>query len=136
MLPPVTEPRRCPGCGAEVPAGARHCPQCGHALDEPPLATWRDRFMESGAYNILVAFMVTSAVLGVVYRIIEKRALTQTYATFVGIPLLIGVLTAYFSRPRSSMATVMKITTLLLCIVAPALGRGVVCPNMAARLIY
>src|SRR5207244_3749705 len=110
MLPPTSEPRRCHHCGAEPPAGVTTCPQCWHELDEPPPVTWRDRFMESGAYSILVAFMLVSAVLSVVYRIIEKRELTQTYATFVGIPLLIGVMTAYFARPRSSLATVMKIT--------------------------
>lgn len=92
--------------------------------------------MESGAYNILVVFMVISAVLSVVYRIIEKKGLTQTYATFIGIPLVIGAMTAYLSRPRSSLAMVMKITTLLLCIVAPALGEGVICLIMAAPIIY
>jgi hypothetical protein len=46
------------------------------------------------------------------------------------------VLTAYLTRPRSSLATVIKITTLLLCIVGPALGEGVVCLLMAAPLVY
>lgn len=62
--------------------------------------------------------------------------MTQTYAVFLGLPLLIGVLTAYLSRPGTGLGNTMKITTLILCIVAPLLREGAICILMAAPIFY
>src|SRR6266852_644181 len=80
MMRPVTEPPRCAGCDAELAAGDRICWRCGKAVEGPLSEAQPDRFANSGAYSILVAFIFISAALGVVYRVIQKRELTQTYA--------------------------------------------------------
>src|SRR5207249_1958931 len=49
---------------------------------------------------------------------------------------LIGVLTSYLSRPRTGLGTTLKVTTVLLCGVAPLLGEGTVCLLMAAPIVY
>ena len=41
-----------------------------------------------------------------------------------GIPLVIGVLVAYMTRPQSGLGTTIKVVTILLCVVCPLVGEG------------
>jgi hypothetical protein len=75
-------------------------------------------------------------VFAIAYRWIQGVGLSQTYALFVGLPLLVGVATAYLIPARQGLGSVMKITTILLCAVAPILGEGTICLIMAAPLFY
>jgi hypothetical protein len=127
---------RCGRCGEEVAPGAEICPACGHAVERSPSEADDSGPHLTATNHFFVALLVIATVSALVYRYIEARGQMQTYATFVGLPLLIGVLTAYLVRPRSGLGATLKITTILLCAVAPLLGEGMVCLLMAAPLIY
>lgn len=122
----------CPRCRAQTPAGAPFCPWCGQPLEQAP----QPAIQFTVTNNIFVALLVISVVFSVAYRLIQGQKLVESYATFIGVPLLIGVLTAYLVRTKSGLGATLKITTIILCIVAPMLGEGAVCILMAAPLFY
>lgn len=138
MLSPVTEwQTHCSRCGAELPPEASYCAHCGQATEhkfarEPAPGI----FQLTPANNIVVAFLVVAAVFAIAYRVEFGMGLSQTYATFVGLPLLIGVLTTYLTRPKSGLGATLKFTTVILCAVCPLLGEGAVCLLMAAPIFY
>ncbi len=139
MLSPVTEwLTNCRRCGADLMPEAAFCAQCGQAVERtfaqepPPPGTLQLTRVNHG----FVALLIVATVFGVAYHLTHNAGMIQTYAVFVGLPLLIGVLTAYLTRPRSGLGAVIKYTTVILCAVCPALGEGAVCILMAAPIFY
>jgi predicted nucleic acid-binding Zn ribbon protein len=125
---------RCALCGKEVPEGGAVCEECRRRVNEKPSEA--SAFPFTPINHFLVTLLVIAWVSAVVYRYIQARQLVETYAMFVGIPLIIGVLCAYTLRPRNSFGLVMKLTTVLICVVAPILGEGMICLLMAAPILY
>jgi zinc-ribbon domain len=136
MQPPqeLDSEARCPWCGNPLPDDAEFCPRCGNA--RRGMWTTITRFRFTLGNNVLAASLVIAAAFAVTYRIVESRALLQTYAAFVGLPLLIGVLTAYLVNPRNGLTATLKITTVILCVLCVLLGEGTVCIIMAAPIFY
>lgn len=128
---------RCPLCGRVIRDGESACPACRPWVDEArtPAAEPSDSPFTLGNH-FLVALCVIAAASALIYRYIHARQLFATYAMFVGLPLVIGVLCAYLLRPRSGWGVVLKLTTILLCVVAPILGEGMICVVMAAPILY
>ena len=83
-----------------------------------------------------VVLLVSAVVFTLFYRGTEHFGMMQTYAMFVGIPLVIGVLVAYMTQPKSGLGTTLKVVTILLCVVSALLGEGTICILMAAPLFY
>ena len=49
---------------------------------------------------------------------------------------MVGMLTAYLVHPKTRLGAVLKNTALVLCIVSPLLGEGLICILMAAPIIF
>jgi hypothetical protein len=106
----------CPACGIDTPVD-----------DRAKRLIWR--------HTVTTIFLVTAAFV-IAYRGVEEAGLMQTYAAFVGIPLLIGVLTTYLSYPKTRTGVTLLGTTIVLCFVAMLLGEGAICILMAAPIFY
>jgi len=78
--------------------------------------------------------MVGSAATAIGYRLLVIGHLEQTSALFVGLPLLLGLLTAHLTRARSPYGRALRADVLFLAVVAPLLGEGSVCLLMAAPI--
>lgn len=130
-----TEPR-CVRCRSPLMFGARFCSWCGQPVDNEPHPPTENAVQLTTFNNVLAALLVIATAFAVVYRVNESQGLMQTYATFVGLPLLIGLLTAYLTRPKSGLGMTLKVTTIILCVVCPLLGEGAVCILMAAPIFY
>jgi hypothetical protein len=142
--------RRCALCGRLIAESAAAsatgpdkpvCDTCRPWLDQPAPPEWEPErlppaFSFTPANHLLMTLLLLSAISALVYRYIHQRNLVATYAMFVGLPLIIGALSVYMVRPRSSFGTVMKLTTVLICVVAPVLGEYLVCILMAAPILY
>jgi hypothetical protein len=124
----------CGWCGNALGSEDTHCPRCGNAVTGPMAAGGAFQF--NAKNNFVVAMMVVAAVFAVVYRSLEAGRLMQTYAAFIGLPLLIGVLTTYLVRPQHGLGKTLKVTTVLLCVLSTLLGEGMICILMAAPIFY
>ena len=71
---PVSEARRCTGCGAELAPADRSCPRCGKLVREPQPEAPPDRFTRTGAYNVFVAFLVIGMICGKLGRMMLDEA--------------------------------------------------------------
>ncbi len=129
-------PQQCALCGGPLTAEGGFCPQCGaesmHLRVKPP----RPGLQFTPINHFWVVMLIASVAFGIIYRLTEKTGMVQTYAMFAGVPLLIGVLVAYMTRPQSGLGTTIKVVTILLCVVCPLLGEGSICILMAAPLFY
>ncbi len=124
----------CGWCGNPLGLQDTHCPRCGNAVTGPLAAGGAFKF--NAKNNFVVAMMVVAAVFAVVYRSLESGKLMQTYAAFIGVPLLIGVLTTYLVIPQHGLGKTLKATTILLCVLSTLLGEGMICILMAAPIFY
>jgi hypothetical protein len=86
---------------------------------------WRSR---------VTALLVASAVTALAYRGLAHEKLEQTSALFVGLPLLLGLLTTHLTRASSVYGRVIRANVVFLAIVAPLLGEGSICLLMAAPI--
>jgi hypothetical protein len=78
--------------------------------------------------------LLGSAATAIGYRLLVLGHLEQTSALFVGLPLLLGLLTAHLTHARSPYGRVLRADILFLAVVAPLLGEGSVCLLMAAPI--
>jgi hypothetical protein len=137
ILPaPPPPPKHCPLCGHMMTPQGEFCPKCGAESMGLRVKPPRPGLQLTAINHFWVVMLVAATVFGVVYRAAEHEGMVQTYAMFAGIPLLIGVLVAYMSRPRTGIGTTLKVVTILLLAVCPLLGEGAVCIVMAAPLFY
>src|SRR5262245_19792508 len=116
----------CALCGHLMDADAKFCASCGWTNDQVKRPASR-LFQFTLGNNLLGAMLIIAFVFGVVYYMNNGAGLSGTYGTFVGLPLLIGILTAYLTNPKSGLGATLKITTILLCAVCPFLGEGAIC---------
>src|SRR5688572_33313592 len=71
------------------------------------------------ASKALFALLVCAAVFGIVLASLREHQLHQGIAMFVGLPLILGTIVTFATYPRSPLGMVFKVTTLVLCIIAP-----------------
>ena len=128
------EPKRCGWCDNPLLEDETFCPRCGIATSGPLSQPGAFHFTPKN--HFIVAVLIVAAVFAVAYRSLEAGKLMQTYAAFVGLPLLIGVLTTYLVRSKNSLGATLKATTIMLCIVSTLLGEGLICILMAAPIFY
>ncbi len=60
--------------------------------------------------------------------------LKTTSALFIGLPMLIGLLVVNLTRTRDTFEMTVKVTVIILCLVAPLLGEGSICILMMAPI--
>lgn len=87
------------------------------------------------ARNLLILFFILTGAASA-YRIIVVHEWEHTALLFVGIPVLLGIATAFSARPSTLTGRVMKVITLALLMAGTLLGEGFVCILMAAPLFY
>ena len=81
--------------------------------------------------NVLF-FAVAVFIIG--YKIINHIELQTTSALFIGLPMLIGLLVVNLTRTRDTFEMTVKVTVIILCLVAPLLGEGSICILMMAPI--
>ena len=87
--------------------------------------------------SLRVVFLALLAVTGgaaIAMQFLTVGRLRDTTAFFVGLPMLLGVLTIQLTRTSSPLGLAMQTSVIFLAIVAPVLGEGSVCLLMAAPL--
>jgi hypothetical protein len=82
----------------------------------------------------LSALLLITAGGAVTYQLLDAAQLKQTSALFIGLPLLIGLLTVNLTRARGLYGQVLRANVIGLALVAPLLGEGSICLLMAAPL--
>jgi len=137
-LPPVPPmpPKVCALCGEALTPAGDFCPKCGAESMNLRVKPPRPGLQFTPINHFWVVLLISAVVFGLIYRGTEQAGMVQTYGMFVGIPLLIGVLVAYLTRPQSGVGTTIKVVTILLCVVCPLVGEGSICILMAAPLFY
>lgn len=93
-------------------------------------ATRLSRFDRWTATSILVACVVVSAF----YHLLEGGGLERSSALFLGLPLLIGLVTTHMVRTKTQYGHVLQVNILFLVCIAPLLGEASLCILMAAPL--
>ena len=96
-------------------------------IEEPkPLSkSWRITL------NVL---FLTVVVFVIGYKLINHIELQTTSALFIGLPMLIGLLVVNLTRTRDTFEMTVKVTVILLCLIAPLLGEGSICILMMAPI--
>ncbi|MCY4644354.1 MAG: hypothetical protein OXB88_07010 [Bacteriovoracales bacterium] len=80
----------------------------------------------------LVILFVAIGAFSIGYEIIEYAELKTTSALFIGLPMIVGILIATLTRTHSVYGLTVKISLIILCLVAPLLGEGSICILMMA----
>lgn len=88
------------------------------------------------ARGVLIGVFVALAAAAILYRILVSENLEQTSLLFIGIPAVLGIITALTPQPRSATGLIVKVTTLALLMAGVLLGEGFVCILMASPLFY
>jgi hypothetical protein len=137
-IPPVPPlpPKVCALCGQPLTPDGEFCPKCGAESMSLRVKPPRPGLQFTPINHFWVVLLIAAVVFGIAYRVVEHSGMVQTYSMFVGIPLVIGVLVAYLTRPQSGLGTTIKVVTILLCVVCPLVGEGWICILMAAPLFY
>ncbi|MCW3100531.1 MAG: hypothetical protein JWL77_6149 [Chthonomonadaceae bacterium] len=137
-LPPVPPlpPKVCALCGEALTPAGEFCPKCGAESMSLRVRPPRPGLQFTPINHFWVVLLIAGFVFGILYNVLKKTGMVQTYAMFVGIPMVIGVLVAYLSRPESGLGTTIKVVTLLLCAFCPLVGEYSICVLMAAPLFY
>ena len=95
---------------------------------QPPRRLSRGwRYMLSGLLGATVGGAAMYSLLGV-------AGLKQTSALFIGLPLLLGLLTIHLTHAAGPYGQVLRANAIGLAVVAPLLGEGSICLLMAAPL--
>ena len=84
--------------------------------------------------NAYIALIIAIAVSSIAYRLIVRGHLEQTALLFIGIPTLLGILTALSSPPKTATGATVRVTVLALLLSGPLLGEGFICILMATPL--
>lgn len=90
----------------------------------------------SEAKRRLAWILVALAAASVLYHLLLFERLEQTSLLFIGIPLLIGMLTIFSADPRTAKGLLFKQVTLGLLFAGAFLGEGFVCIVMSAPIFY
>jgi hypothetical protein len=83
---------------------------------------------------VLLAALAITGVSALAMQLLTVGRLRDTTAFFVGLPVLLGVLTIQLTRTSSPLGVAMQSSVIFLAIVAPVLGEGSICLLMAAPL--
>jgi len=134
-VPPLP-PKVCALCGERLTPSGDFCPKCGAESMSLRVKAARPGLQFTPINHFWVILLISAFVFGLIYRATVNADMVQTYAMFIGIPLVIGVLVAYLTRPQSGLGTTIKVVTVLLCVVCPLVGEGSICILMAAPLFY
>lgn len=89
-----------------------------------------------GASMALFALMIAGAIFSAAYQFLVRHQMHQGIAMFIGLPVVLGTIVAFATYPRSPLGMVFKVTTLVLCVIAPLLAEGAICIAMAAPIIF
>ena len=84
--------------------------------------------------RVLLTIALVASTVAAVYRGLEAGKLEQTSALFLGLPLLLGLLTVHLVRVRGLHGAVLRGNLVFLTVMAPLLGEGSICLIMAAPL--
>ena len=84
----------------------------------------------------LFGLLICAAIFRVGYGVLVRHHLHQGVAMFVGLPVLLGTVVAFATYPRSPIGMVFKVTTLVMCVLAPLVEEGAICIAMAAPLVF
>lgn len=87
------------------------------------------------ANRYLLGLLTVSGVFGVLYWILVRVEGLTSASMFVGIPVILGWLIGLMPL-KNTVAAAAQYTTLILCIIAPLVGEGVICILMAAPIVY
>lgn len=87
------------------------------------------------ALKILLGLLTVVSVFVLSYKYLDYAQRERTVALFVGIPFLLGWLIGLMRFKRPVMIA-FQYTTVVLCVVSPLLGEGVICILMAAPIVY
>jgi hypothetical protein len=82
----------------------------------------------------LTAILLTMAAAGAAFQLLVVGHVRQSAALFVGLPVVLGLLTIQLTRTATPLGTVIQGSIIFLAIVAPLLGEGSICLLMAAPL--
>ena len=82
----------------------------------------------------LSVLLVVIPTFVVVYKVINHIELETTSALFIGLPMLIGLLVVNLTRTRNIFGMSVKVSFIILCLIAPLLGEGSICILMMAPL--
>jgi hypothetical protein len=83
---------------------------------------------------VLLASLAVTGGAALAMQFLTAGHLRDTTAFFVGLPVLLGVLTIQLTRTSTPLGQVMQSSVIFLAIVAPVLGEGSICLLMAAPL--
>ncbi len=88
------------------------------------------------ATYLLFGLLLCAAIFRIGYSYLVNHGLGQGGAMFIGLPVLLGTAVAFATYPRSPLGMVLKVTAMVLCILAPLLEEGAICIVIAAPLIF
>ena len=91
------------------------------------------QFKKSWKITLNILF-ITIAAFVIIYKVINHIELKTTSALFIGLPILTGLLIVNLTRTKTSYGMTVKISLILLCLIAPLLGEGSICILMMAPL--
>lgn len=83
---------------------------------------------------VLLAGLAVTGGAAIAMQLLKAGGLRDTTAFFVGLPVVLGVLTIQLTRTSTALGQVMQFSVIFLTIVAPVLGEGSICLLMAAPL--
>lgn len=90
---------------------------------------------EGSAWPLIALILMTFAV-SIMYRILVEQQLEQSSALFIGIPTLLALGLAMTPKAKSVTGIILKGVTIALLVSGIFLGEGFVCVLMAAPLFY
>lgn len=124
---PTSDPRAWPP-GPSVPISeAAPSDPSAHAAPPPQ--------PQSLTLKILLGLLTVVSVFALTYKYLDYVQRDRTVALFVGIPFLLGWMIGLM-RFKKPIMIAFQYTTVVLCVVSPLLGEGVICILMAAPIVY
>lgn len=85
--------------------------------------------------KILLGLLTVVSVFVLTYEYLDYAQRQRTIALFIGIPFLLGWMIGLM-RFKKPIMIAFQYTTVVLCVVSPLLGEGVICILMAAPIVY
>lgn len=94
----------------------------------------RSRRLSKGWRTGLTVLIVTNAAAALYYQAMILSDLKETSALFIGVPVVLALLTIHLTRTGTTYGAVIRANLVFLLVVAPLLGEGSICLLMAAPL--
>lgn len=89
----------------------------------------------SRGIKYLLGLLSIVSVFVILYMTLEYYGRQRSIAIFVGIPLILGWMIGLMQF-KNPVAVAFQYTTLVLCVIAPLVGEGLICILMAAPIVY